>query len=171
METGAPESEDDRDPSQDLAQDAWLRKQRLQQERDLRRYRQRASRLGEPEEMRVLREGNDELLDALDELRSRQPPAPRGWQRLLGRWQGDDGGPDLSEARVPGRDPERELRRQQQDLDRYRRQAGRLDESEELKLLQEGNAELLRELDELRSQPPPPPRGLRRLVHWCLTHL
>ena len=170
METGAPESEDDRDPSQELAQDAWLRKQRLQQERDLRRYHQRASLMEEPEEKRELREGNEEQLQDLDELRSRQPAPPRGWQRLLGRWQGDDGGSDLPEVRFPARDLVKEQRRQQHDLDRYRRQAGRLDESEELNLLQEGNVELLRELDELRSQPPPPPRGLRRLVHWVLTH-
>jgi hypothetical protein len=38
-------------------------------------------------------------------------------------------------------------------------------------LLREGQDRELRELDELRSQPPPPPRGLRRLVHWFLTHL
>jgi hypothetical protein len=60
---------------------------------------------------------------------------------------------------------------QEKDLRRYRRRANLREEPEEIKALREGNEQLLRELDELRSQPPRPPQGLRGLVHWFLTHL
>ena len=56
-------------------------------------------------------------------------------------------------------------------LRRYRRQANRLVEPEESKALREGNDERLRKLNDLRSQPPLPPRSLRGLMNWFLTHL
>ncbi len=96
----------------------------------------------------------------------------------------DQPGPEASgnheTGEAPAPDPkqqawlEKQRRQQLQDLRRYRRQAQNLEDSEELQLLLQGHDELLRELDELRAQPPsppPPPRGLRRLLHWFLTHL
>ncbi len=91
-----------------------------------------------------------------------------------GNGDADDAADDAAEL-SPNREQEARLNKQRQqqqrDLKRYRQQAERLGESEELRLLREGNEQELRELDELRSQPPPPPRGLRGLVHWFLTHL
>ncbi|MFZ0409640.1 MAG: hypothetical protein WAM11_16245 [Cyanobium sp.] len=170
-EVGWTEADDQAEQSASSEEEAWLRMQQLQQERDLRRYRRQVSRVGELDELHELWEDNEALLRELDELRSQESPAPRGMQRLLGPfWRPD------SASRLPTSTPRNpslqlQLRLQQQDLERYRRQAGRLDQSEMLQALLEGNEELLPELDDLRSLPPPRPRGLRRLGHWFITHL
>lgn len=147
-------------------QEAWLKKQLRRQQRDLERYRRQAQRLDESEELRLLREGHERELRELDELRS-QPPTARGLGRLLAGWLGS-GRPD---ALPPGEEQRQERSKPSIDPKLYVQHPDRINDDEYLQLLQEGNEDLLREFDELRSQPPPPPRGLRRLVHWFLTHL